>query len=246
MGDADAIAKTLKAEWEARARSENREFYVASHPGWNTAEGRAHQARSDATNFLVHLDPEVLRTSDLLEVGCGSGRLVPYIAPRVQSYTGIDISRTMVEVARRDCHEIANARFFEASGTELPEGARDRRYDIALSVAVFIHNPKHVCDSLARSAMAQLRVGGEFRVQLRADAADPEGITPGSDTATIERAQAVERTATPDQKDLILGTNYYGHPFGYHEAKTWLESLGDAQVYRMDPLFIYGFVKRRA
>jgi hypothetical protein len=83
-------------------------------------------------------------------------------------------------------------------------------------------------------------------VQVRADASDPEGITPGTDVDTIETAQAVERTATPDQKDLIIGTNYYGHAFGHREAKAWFESLGDAQVYRMDPLFLYGFVKRRA
>lgn len=40
--------------------------------------------------------------ADVADVGCGTGRLVPYLASRGLSPRGVDLSPGMVEVARRD------------------------------------------------------------------------------------------------------------------------------------------------
>src|SRR5262245_50878197 len=103
MSSADDIVKSMKAEWERRARSPSREFFVASHEGWDTEAGRERQAQHDAGLFLTGVDFQTAKTQDALELGCGSGRLVPYIAPRFRTYTGFDISKTMLEAAARRC-----------------------------------------------------------------------------------------------------------------------------------------------
>src|SRR5262245_26788986 len=121
MSSPDDLAKELKEEWERRARSPSREFFVASHEGWDTKEGRERQARHDAILYLTDVDFDAARTQDVLEIGCGSGRLVPYMAPYFRSYTGFDVSKTMLDVARKHCAAIPNARFFETDGASVPE-----------------------------------------------------------------------------------------------------------------------------
>src|SRR5688572_21889443 len=221
MADPGDIARTIKTEWERRARSPDREFFVASHEGWDTEAGREKQAWLDAEYALLFVDLVAAAGQDVLEIGCGSGRLVPYIAPRFRSYTGFDISPTMVDVARARCASYRNARFFESDGTSVPEGARDRSYDFALAAAVLIHCPKDICEKIAASAIGQIRVGGRLRVQLLADITDPEGIVPGSsvgipdDPGIAERVAGVEHAVTADQQRLISGTHYEGHRFRY-------------------------------
>jgi SAM-dependent methyltransferase len=251
MSDAEDLAKTIKDEWERRARSPDREFFVASHQGWNTEDGREKQARNDARNFLLLLDLGKTAGQDILEIGCGSGRLVPYIAPHFRTYTGFDISPTMIEVARKRCASVENARFFESDGVSIPKGACDRQYDVAVAAAVLIHCPKDICETLVDAAMKQIRVGGRLRLQMYADPSDPEGIASGKDlgvwdeSGTPNRAAMIEEGATADQRQLIAGTHYDGHRFRYAEAKEWLSRLGDARLFRVTPLHLYADVIRK-
>jgi SAM-dependent methyltransferase len=241
--DARDIARTVKGEWEARARSKDREFFVASHVGWDREEERERQGAADAAAFLRELPGEMLSDADLLEVGCGSGRLARHIAPLVRTYTGVDISATMVDVARERCRGFPNARFLESDGPGLPEGARDRRYQVAIAVAVFIHCPKDLCDLLARATVSQLADGGRFRVQLRADPEDLEGIVPGDGQSVVDANGRVLDIVTPEQAAMIAGSHYGGHAFRYREACEWFQSLGAATVLRLDPMFVYGEVR---
>lgn len=51
--DSLARAETLKQEWEACARSPYRDFYVASHPGWDQSSAWDQQAGTDAARVLL-------------------------------------------------------------------------------------------------------------------------------------------------------------------------------------------------
>ncbi|MFG1989563.1 class I SAM-dependent DNA methyltransferase [Actinoplanes sp. NPDC048988] len=61
----------------------------------------------------------VAEGTDVADVGCGTGRLLPYLAGRGLSPRGVDLSPRMIEVARRDnpgfAYEVADLR-------ELPFG----------------------------------------------------------------------------------------------------------------------------
>ena len=57
--------------------------------------------------------------ADVVDVGCGTGRLEPYLAARGLSPSGIDLSPEMIRVARRDHHGFG---FDAADLRELPFG----------------------------------------------------------------------------------------------------------------------------
>jgi len=240
-------SETLKREWEERSASPARDFFVASSPGWNDPEAWAAQARSDVDLILTNLSPEDLTDFHALEIGCGVGRLVPELAPRVKSYTGFDISRGMVEEARARCGGLRNARFFEGPGAQVPEEARDRSYNRVLAVAVFIHCPKEVIASYIENAYSLLAPGGQIRFQVLADQNDPAGLNAASEYGALEEESQETDPAVPEGAlDLIDGHYFYGHFFRFDELETLCltATSGEAQVHRLSPLHFWAIIAK--
>jgi SAM-dependent methyltransferase len=240
-------ARLLKSSWSERARSAQRDYYVASHPGWNVPERWLEQAEIDVRTFLWGLPADRLAGWDVLEIGCGIGRLARPIAPRVKSYTGIDIAAEMIGEARERCRDVANARFLESDGLGLPAAVLDHSYDLILAVAVFIHCPREVIGSLVRAGYAALAPGGSLRFQLRADPSDPTGIV-SVDLGEAAHAQmlAVEQDAGAPEMSLIESHYYMGDLFRYDEVAPWLAGLtgGVVTLVRLDRAHIYGWIER--
>jgi SAM-dependent methyltransferase len=247
-------ASLLQHHWEERARSPSRDFYVASHPGWSDSEAWARQAETDTALFLHGLEADWLAPAHVLEIGCGVGRLAGPLRSRTRSYTGVDIAASMVEEATRRHAGADDVRFLVGDGLGVPAEAGDRRYRLALAVAVFIHCPPDVIESLVRGAYELLEPGGELRFQLRADPEDPEGIEGAPDVAAQDQAlaeherqvQEMEGEATLADMSLIEGQYYMGHAFRYAEAAPFLEAAtgGDVTVMRFDPVHLYGWVRK--
>ncbi|MHC5210503.1 MAG: class I SAM-dependent methyltransferase [Planctomycetota bacterium] len=244
-------AALLRGEWEARARSDSCDFYVASHAGWDDAERRRAQAEGDITMLLHALDPEALRVMHVLEIGSGVGRLAGPLAERTASYTGFDVAPGMVAEARRRHAGVSNVRFLQGDGLVVPKEARDRAYDLALSLAVFIHCPRAVTASLVRSAYALLAPGGELRFQLLADPDDPTGIVAAPATPEVhEQVREMEAGARPVERALIDGHYYMGDRFRYDDVEPFLlEQVGEPEraelrLARFDRAHVYGGLRR--
>lgn len=237
----------LKANWERLGRSPNRDFYVASHPGWNSVEHWQAQARREAWTLLHGLAPERTRTQHMLEIGCGVGRLADPFATRFLTYTGCDIAEPMVVEARRRCQETRNARFFVSDGSSIPAAAGDRRYDFIVSHAVLIHCPLPIIRGLLGQAIDLLNDGGVLRFQLRADPADPSGIEAPPDLSGLEDVTLPDDVVTEEQQAAVADAYYMGHAFRYDEARELLAALTDheAGVRRFDPQHVYGWVHKR-
>jgi SAM-dependent methyltransferase len=244
---ADDWARQLKSEWNARGNSPSRDYFVASHPGWSNPDAWQRQARLDA-GFILHGLEDELAGAQLLEIGCGVGRLAPHLAARVGSYTGIDIAPAMVEEARRRSARLGHARFLESDGLTIPAGARDRSYDVVLALAVFIHCPRPVIGSLLASAWSVLSPRGEIRFQLRADPSDPTGISapPAVAAQMAEEQRQSEAAAAPVDLSLVEGRYYMGDAFAYAEARELVRvhAPGEMTLLRFDPAHIYGRVRR--
>ena len=148
----DDPASLIKKSWEERARSPYREFYVASHRGWDSDDVVESQARFDAEVVLHGLSDEWLANADVLEIGSGSGRLAQQIAPRVASYAGFDIAPTMVDVASKHLADHANARVIIGSGDGIPGELKARSYKLIYSHAVLIHCPREIIAAYVRDA----------------------------------------------------------------------------------------------
>jgi predicted TPR repeat methyltransferase len=71
--------------------------------------------------------------SRVLEIGCGIGRFGQALAEEVRSFTGLDVSKNMIRVARERCAELPNVTFSVTSGIDLRERA-EGSLDLVLAV----------------------------------------------------------------------------------------------------------------
>ena len=248
--ESDALwADRLREDWERRARSRGRDFYVASHPGWDDQRRWDERARGDVDLMLHGLEPEQVRAWEVLEIGCGVGRLGGVLAQRCRAYTGFDIAPGMVEEAERRLAAAANARVFVSDGLGPPEAARDRAYDLILALAVFIHCPRELIAANVAAAYPLLRPGGQLRFQLMADPEDPTGVVSLEAAAEVhqEMLEVEEAVVTDEQLELIEDTPYIGASFRYDEVAPFLEQAsggGRVTTVRVDLAHVYGWIER--
>ncbi|HKX46560.1 MAG TPA: class I SAM-dependent methyltransferase, partial [Planctomycetota bacterium] len=97
----------------------------------------------------------------VLEIGCGVARIGRHLAPHVGEWWGLDVSRRMVELARRRCAGLPNVKLFAGRGADLapiPDASVDKAY----CHAVFIHMDKEDWYSYLCEARRVLRPGGLF------------------------------------------------------------------------------------
>jgi hypothetical protein len=149
----------------------------------------------------------------------------------------------MVAEARQRHTGDARARFFVGDGLGVPVPAQDRRYDLVVAHAVFIHCPRVVIRQNLVSAMATLRVGGQLRFQVIANPDDPEGAPPPETTATVRaEIQAIESDAAEEPvPEAADGKYYMGDRFGFRELHEFLADAvpGDTRVFRPSPFHMY-------
>jgi SAM-dependent methyltransferase len=246
-----AWAALLRGEWEARARSDSCDFYVASHAGWDDAARRRAQADVDVAMLLHGLPPEAVASMHVLEIGCGVGRLAGPLSERAASYTGFDVAPGMVAEARRRHAGAPGVRFLQGDGLGVPDGARDRAYDLALALAVFIHCPRAVIASLVRSTVTLLAPGGELRFQLLADPDDATGLVEAPAMPAVhEQVREMEAGARLVDRELIDGHYYMGDRFRYDEVEPFLrQQAGEAtgvqvRLVRFDRAHVYGALRK--
>lgn len=134
------VAK-VEAEFFDRFVADRGEFNPFSDRGWQTLTTRFSQ--------WLGSSPPV----DLLDVGCGTGNSRRIYIDRCRSYTGIDLSPMMIEMARRRFPE---SQWRVANATELPFA--DSSFDVVAFSAVLHHIPDY--SPALREGLRVLRPGG--------------------------------------------------------------------------------------
>lgn len=118
--------------------------------------------------------------TDVLDFGCGIGRIAAALAPRTRSVLGLDLSPAMIETARR-MNSAANIRYETTSGADLAS-VPARSSDLVLAVDSFPYvvqagsalGERHMADFArvlrAGGTLAILNLSYRSPVQDRADA----------------------------------------------------------------------------
>ncbi len=113
--------------------------------------------------------------ADVLDLGCGIGRMAEALAPRCRSIIGLDVSAGMVAEAQRRHAGLANAQFRVTAGQnldDLPAAA----FDLVLAIDSFPYivqtGPETAARHVAGAARA-LRPGGALAILNLSYRADP-------------------------------------------------------------------------
>jgi ubiquinone/menaquinone biosynthesis C-methylase UbiE len=128
----------------------------------DTPESFEVSGRRDADAMWAAL-PE--RDAAVLEIGCGTGRVMQHLAGSYREVHGIDISSDMVEQGTRRLAHLTNVHFHHGNGYDLDPFADDS-FDLVYSTYVFQHVPKTIAYNYLLEARRVLRPGGLLCLQV--------------------------------------------------------------------------------
>jgi len=143
--------------WDALAASSWQARWAASG---EAAEAGLQRSAARAVGNILDL-AKIEAGDDVLEIGCGVGRIGLELAPRCRFWTGVDISGNMLAVARTRLAKLQNVRLVKLDRAGLhPFEAHS--FDVAYSTNVFDHLDKTDRWLYIREALRVLREGGRL------------------------------------------------------------------------------------
>lgn len=153
--------------WNERAE-ENAFFFVDNSLDYRHPD--AERFWSDGAmwldRLLGELDAELAPTDEVVEIGCGVGRLTRVIARRAAGVRALDISERMLDRARELCSDLDNVSWVLGDGTSL-QGIEDASADVCVSHVVFQHIPDpEITLGYVREIGRVLRPGGWGAFQI--------------------------------------------------------------------------------
>jgi SAM-dependent methyltransferase len=128
--------------------------------GGSTDEALVDATASDTLSYL-RATVGVRGEDDVLEIGCGVGRVGRILSPLVRSWTGCDCSGKMLSHAADRLAAFPNAKNVEISGHDL-RPIQDSTMDVVYSTVVFMHLDEWDRYNYVREAFRVLRPGGRF------------------------------------------------------------------------------------
>jgi SAM-dependent methyltransferase len=169
------------------------------------------QATAEVTEWLAsqHLFADGM---DVLDLGCGFGRIAAALSLRAASVLGLDVSRRMIEEARRRHGALRGVRFAVAEGQDLgllPDASRD--LIVAVDCFPYLFQAG-VAEAHITDAARVLRPGGALAILNLTYAADP----------TPDRARALGWAA---RAGLLLEQDGV-RPFALWDAAAFVFRLG--------------------
>lgn len=170
----------MRAEWNARAR-EDAHYYVAfGRREQDDAEflSTAKDLVGELINELKRLPPKTPgKQRRALEIGCGPGRLLRPLSRYFDQIYGVDVSDSMIALAKEKLSDVPNAFPHAIGGSDL-RLFPDRHFDFVYSYAVFQHIPSaDVVFSYLRETIRVLKPGGVARLQINGLPKTSEGYT---------------------------------------------------------------------
>jgi len=131
-------------------------------------------ARSgEATAGDVRTLAAITADDDVLEIGCGAGRVGRFLAPACRHWTGGDVSPNMLHFAATSLADLPNVSMVPLNGYDLA-GVADRSLDVVYCTGVFMHLDEWERFRYVVEARRVLRPGGRVYVD-NFNLLEPEG-----------------------------------------------------------------------
>ena len=131
----------MAAFWDGRAR-ENAAYFVENRLDYSDTDLEQFWATGPeiVDTILAHLGVALAPTDDVVELGCGLGRLTRVLAARGASVRALDVSPEMLRQARAFNPELGAATWLQCDGRTLT-GVADASADVFFCHVVFQHVP---------------------------------------------------------------------------------------------------------
>ena len=132
---------------------------AAWYDGWMGKDGSQHHQNFAIPALLNSLD--LKSGQSLLDIGCGSGVLAPYLSAKGIHYTGLDISPKLITIAKRNHSK--NGKFLVGDARKLP-----KRFDKSFDACCFLLSIQDMnpLDTVLQSASAVLSAGGLIAILM--------------------------------------------------------------------------------
>ena len=137
--------RTMRRDWDARARENAKHYVATSRENWNSDEflrEGAEQVHELVEKHVAEIcngrAPSDMR---VLEIGCGIGRMTMALSRIFGAVDAVDISPEMIAQARIILAGQPNVQLHVNNGADLSMFA-DSSFDFAISIIVFQHIPK--------------------------------------------------------------------------------------------------------
>ena len=158
---------SMRDFWDEKAR-ENAMYYISSYRAYDEQDPAEFWKWGGilAEKFLTESGLPFTGQENVLEIGCGVGRMTRYFAGRFRHVTGLDVSEEMIRQARENLKACANVRLDVGNGVDL-SAYPDASFDFIFSYIVFQHIPDaNLTLNYIREAGRVLRPGGSFYFQV--------------------------------------------------------------------------------
>ncbi len=143
---------------------------------------------------------------EVLEIGCGVGRVGAILAGRCRRWVGADVSENMLGHARRRLRDLPNIELVRISGWDLG-GLPDASFDVVYSTIVFMHLDEWERYGYVCEARRVLRPGGRLYID-NIDLGSRRGWEIFLDLAErhhpLERPPNISKMSTADELHTYL------------------------------------------
>jgi ubiquinone/menaquinone biosynthesis C-methylase UbiE len=211
------ILKKMRSDWNGRAK-ENAQYYVQNEKKkWDQRDffrsGEINVANEVMTDMVAICGGQRSPLDlNMLEIGCGVGRMTRMLARIFAQVTGVDISEEMVRQARENTADLNNVDLLVGDGCTLA-GLPDANYDFAFSFIVFQHIPAYsVISSYCREVYRVLKPRGLFKFQVQGHtglARNEMDTWVGYPVSTSEAAKLAEESGFALERQDGAGTQWY-------------------------------------
>ena len=163
----------MKKEWNERTKM-NPLFVIATDHSeteedfWNSGIDECNDILGINTErYQKIIENKDTSSMNVLEIGCGIGRILIPMRKIFGNVTGIDISSEMVQLGQKYVSDIPNCSIVENNGTDLAEFS-DNSFDFCYSFIVFQHIPeKQIVENYIKEVSRILKPSCLFRFQVR-------------------------------------------------------------------------------
>src|SRR5690606_19274069 len=146
-----------KATWDAVAV--DLDSAKVSVSGYTDEE--QYEQTAAATVHVLEQTVGIRPDDEILEIGCGVGRVGKALAPRCKRWVGTDVSANMLRHARERLRGLDNVELVELNGWDLAP-IPSSSLDVVYCTVVFMHLDEWERFGYVRESMRVLRPGGRI------------------------------------------------------------------------------------